>query len=193
MQRLGITGSDKDVISSITADGRIDAERHRETYSTIMVAAAMPDDDFGAFIGATTLLLADMLQGGGGDVDLYHNWDAFRGHYQLADPPVRAALMNGFRLAEQQRLVTLSAPPDPQECITFARGDVISTLQSVALHDLSKAVRDDISPEEAGALWQESAKAKPSWQLLAGFRYLYERPQSIVPPDPHEAPLIPWV
>lgn len=193
MHRLGVTGADRDAITRITADGRLDAEGQRDTYSTILLAAAMPDDDFGAFIGATLLLLADRLQGGISEDDLFHNWAAFREHYHLADPPVRAALMNGFRLAKERNLIELVEPPNERECVTFSRGDVVATLQSVGLHDLGKAVRNNVSAEEAGALWQHTPPDQHIWQLLVGFRYLYERPESMAPPTPKDAPLIPWV
>lgn len=192
--RLGSTGAERDVIAHITASGcRIDTEDHRDVYSSILLAAAMPDDDFASFIGATALLLADRLQNAGGADDLYWNWDAFREHYRLADPPVRAALMNGFRLAADIGRVSLAHPPEDADCLTFQHGDVIATLQSVGLGDLCTAVRTDATPEAGGRLWHQARAGTLSWHALAGFRYLYERPGSMAPSNPETAPLIPWV
>lgn len=191
--RLGLTGADKDSIKRITTDGKIDAEAHRNTVSHLLLAAAMPDEDYAAFIGATLVLLADKLQGGDGEDNLAHNWAAFRQHYNLCDPPVRAALMNGFRLADNLELLTLKAPPEDAECTTFQRGDVIATVQSLGLHELCLAIRNDASAADAGAMWQHIPDDQKSWQLLMGYRHLFERPQSLEPPAPDAAPLIPWV
>lgn len=191
--RLGVTGADKESITQITADGKIDAEAHRNTISSLLLAAAMPDEDFAAFVGATLMLLSDKLQGGDGEDDLATNWSAFRHHYTLCDPPVRAALMNGFRLADALQLITLKQPPEDGECFTFQRGDVIATVQSVGLHDLGTAIQNDISPAEAGAMWQHTSEDQKNWQLLMGYRLLFERAASLHPPAPEEAPLIPWV
>lgn len=192
--RLGITGADRDVISRITASGcRIDVDQQGDAYSSLLLASALPDEDFPSFIGATSILLADLLQSGQPNNDLHWNWDAFQDHYALADPYVRAALMNGFRLVQNLGLSKMPDPPTPGDCLTFGKGDVIATLQSVGLNNLCAAVRSDVSPEEAGRLWQETDSAAYSWQMLAGFRYLYERESSIAPPNPEKAPLIPWV
>ncbi|MEM8802412.1 MAG: hypothetical protein AAGF55_07735 [Pseudomonadota bacterium] len=193
LQRLGITGSDRESITRITADGRIDPEAHRNTVSNLLLAAAMPDEDFASFVGATLVLLSDKLQGGDGEDDLANNWLAFRQHYLLCDPPVRAALMNGFRLAENLGLVALKSPPEDQECMTYSRGDVVTTVQSVGLHELGVAIRKNALANEVGAMWQHTSEDQKSWQLLMGFRYLFERAESLQPPVPQEAALIPWV
>ena len=194
VQRLGVTGADRDAISRITANGcRIETTDQRDAYSSFLLAAAMPEEDFGAFIGATAVLLADRLQGGAGTDNLFWNWDAFRDHYRLADPTVRAALMNGFRLAADLKIVTLTHPPSDSDCLTFGEGDVVVTLQSVGLHEIGTAVRTNVTAEEAGELWLRTQSVTQNWQMRAGFRYLYERPASISPPDPNGAPLISWV
>lgn len=193
VQHLGLTGADRASITRITADGKIDPDAHRNTVSSLLLAAAMPDADFASFVGATLVLLADKLQGGDGEDDLANNWAAFRKHYALCDPPVRAALMNGFRLAHQLDLIALKHLPEDEDCATFLRGDVIATVQSVGLQDLGLAIRNDISAEAAGAMWQDTPDDQKSWQLLMGFRHLFERPKSLHPPGPQDAPLIPWV
>ena len=193
LQRLGLSGSDRDSITRITTVGKIDPEAHRDTVSNLLLAAAMPDEDFTSFVGATLVLLSDKLQGGDGEDDLTHNWSAFRQHYLLCDPPVRAALMNGFRLADNLGLVALKTPPQDGECSTFSRGDVVTTVQSVGLHELGAAIRNNSSASEAGAMWQHTSDDQKNWQLLMGYRHLFERAQSLQPPVPHEAALIPWV
>ncbi len=191
IQHLGIAGADSDIISTITVQGRIASEHDLTVHSSFLLAAAMPEADFGAFIGATAILLANRLQDGKGEEDLFQNWDAFHGHYMLADPPVRAAIMNGFRLAHDRRLVKLTSPPTEEQCLTFGRGDVVATLHTSGQNDLFAAVRDNVSPEQAGMIWNASPMFQ-SWQRLVGFRFLYERPASMAPPDPENAPLVPW-
>lgn len=192
MQRLGTSGADRDVISRITAGGcRIDIDQHRDAYSSILFAAAMPDEDFPAFTGATALLLADRLQQGGGTDDLFWNWDAFHDHYRLADPPARAALMNGFRLADQLGMTRLALSPADRDCLTFEKADVVASLGADGQHDLAEAVQSDVSPDRAGVLWQTTYSSRTGWQVIQGFRYLYERAGSMAPPHPDTVPLIP--
>jgi hypothetical protein len=171
---------------------RFDAQAHQDIYSETLLAAAMPDEDFPAFTLATALLLADRLQGGGGTDDLYWNWEAFSDHYRLADPPVRAAIMNGFRTLALAGRVTLGAGPSSADCLTRMVDDVISALRRSGHIDLLRAVTIEVSAEDAGQLWVEHAAVPDGITLKAGFRYLYERPASIRPPDPAKAPLIPW-
>ncbi len=65
-------------------------------HETLLLAATLPDDDFEGFTVATMILLANSLQGGQGQEDLYWHWDAFAEQYALADPPRRAAIILGF-------------------------------------------------------------------------------------------------
>ena len=193
VQGLGFTGAERDLISQITANGcRIDNDGNRDLLPIFLMAAALPDEDFESFIGATALLLADRLQANVGMDELAWGWAAFRDHYRLADPPVRAAVMNGFRLLASRGLVTLEMPPETRDCLTFAKGDVVTTLQVARMRDLGAAVGDNASPEEAGILWQNAQSGDLSWQMLVGFRYLYERPDSMAPASADTATLIPW-
>lgn len=191
VQCLGVTGAERTVLLGIAANGRIDIDEHRDAYSSILLAAAMPDEDFGAFIGATAILLADRLQQGHSTDDLYWNWGTFQDHYRLANPPERAALMNGYRLAADAGLVKLGDPPRAEDCLTRSVGDVVATLQSVGQYEIGDAVRSDATPLVAGMLWQ-ARQDRMTWQELAGFRYLYERPISMAPREPESALLIPW-
>ena len=192
--RPGLTGAEKDAIEKILNRGcRIVAADDLRAYSEIRLAAAMPDEDFGAFIGATALLLADRLQQGCGGDNLYWNWDAFRDHYMLADPPVRAAIMNGFRLGDMLGAVSVASPPDEAACLTLTRGDVVASLSAAGSPDFAQAIRRGIAAEEAGDMWAGLANREAApWHVMAGFRYLYERAESLAPPRGKDVPLIPW-
>lgn len=191
--RPGLTGAERDAIEKIlNRNCRIVATDDARAYSKIRLAAAMPDEDFTGFIVATALLLADRLQRGCGGDNLFWNWDAFRDHYMLADPPARAALMNGYRLGDVLGLVSIGEAPSAQACFTLGRGDVLSSLQLAGSTDLARAIERGITAGEAGEIWARSAKGKLDWHELAAFRYLYERSESISPPHPEETPLIPW-
>ncbi len=160
--------------------------------TAILLAAATPDEDFNAFIGATALALSDRLQLGWLEDDLYWNWNAFRDHYKLADPSVRAALMNGFRTLHLIRRVNLSDPPTDAECLTRGVDVVLPALRANRLDSLAHALQSDISAHEAGRLWAEFMSDDMTWPVRAAFRYLYERTQSISPDNPDSALLIPW-
>lgn len=192
--RPGMSGAEKDAIEQILKRNcRIVATDDPRAYSEIRLAAAMPDEDFGAFIGATSLLLADRLQQGCGGDNLYWNWDAFRDHYMLADPPVRAALMNGFRLGDILGRVSLETAPADANCLTLTRGDVVASLYAGGASELAMAIKRGVSAEEAGEMWDSlSNPEKAPWHVVAGFRFLYERAESLAPPNPDESALIPW-
>ena len=192
--RPGLSGAERDAIGKTLNRGcRIVATDDPRAYSEIRLAAAMPDEDFGAFIGSTALLLADRLQQGCGGDNLYWNWDAFSDHYLLADPPVRAALMNGFRTGEILGRVSVASSPAGAACLTFTRGDVIASLHAGGEPDLARAIQQGVSPEQAGDMWAALAdRNNAPWHVLAGFRFLYERAESLAPPRPDETALIPW-
>ena len=190
--RLGGTETGEAALNRIVkAKGRItQADDH--IYRQIMLAAALPDDDFPCFVTATSLLLVNRLQDSYGTDDLYWNWDAFRDHYRLADPPVRAALMNGYRTLSETGRVSLDQTPEVSDCLSRAVEDVVILLDGGEEFELSESIKDDVSPSDAGRLWQIAARKDLSWQALMGFRYLYERPLSLAPCKPKDVDLIPW-
>ncbi len=192
LSRLGDTGADRAEIVSIAEAGCTIPDSGTRAYSAILHAAAMPDDDFSCFIAATAILLADRLQGGAGDDDLYWNYDAFKDHYKLADAPVRAALMNGFRQGQKQGCVRLPEAPPPEACLTRQRPDVLQLLAAEGNEILVETIQSDSSAATAGALWTAAAKRPLSLPAKAGFRYLYERSVSLAPDQPQDAALIPW-
>jgi hypothetical protein len=113
-------------------------------HSDLLLVAAMPDKGIEAFVAATVVLLADRVQGGAGQDDLYWNFDAFQDHYQKAHAPVRAALMNGFRCAHTSRKVKLDHPPQGRALQTFDSDDLIRLLKRIA-RSMSPEVRDLVS------------------------------------------------
>ncbi|NNE89480.1 MAG: hypothetical protein HKN27_15535 [Silicimonas sp.] len=171
--------------------GRFRLPEDKDFYSDVLLAAAMPDDDFPAFTTATSILLIDLLQDGDGTDRLYWNWDAFDEQYRLADPHIRAAIMNAFRMGFEAGSVRPKIPPSSADCLTIGEDILKRRLRAAGLNDLLLAVDVDISAEDAGAFWEAEAPAKNPDQLAA-FRYLYERPRSLAPANPQMAPLIPW-
>ncbi len=192
VKRIGASGADNAAIEAIIQNGaRIPGDKPR-SYSSILLAAAMPDEDFNGFIAATAILLADRLQNAGGQDDLYWNYEAFRDHYCLADAPARAAIMNGFRAAHQSGRCKLPDAPDEKACLTRRKDDVLLLLKGEGLADLERAIEADVMPDVAGRLWTGAVSQALSLPELAGYRYLYERQQSMAPVNPDRVDLIPW-
>lgn len=172
--------------------GRVLLPSDNRIHGEIQLAAALPDEDFPAFTCATALLLLDRLAGGLSEDDLYWNWDAFSDHYRLADPAIRAALMNGFRTAAGLGRVSLSDMPDPADCLTCRPDEIIDGLRGFEDQRLVNAIEQDVSARDAAEIWIDLSESPLPQSVLNGIRYLYERPQSIAPSDPEAAPLIPW-
>lgn len=190
--RIGASTADSATIEAIMTNGGRITQAMSRSYSSILLAAALPDEDFNAFVGATALLLADRLQLGFGEDDLFWNYEAFRDHYRLADAPMRAALMNAFRLAHERGFCTLQTAPEDEVCLTRPRSDVLQMLEAAQLGALYDAIRSDASADLAGALWAKVGRQSLSYAERAGFRFLYERPVTLTPDDPYNAPLIHW-
>lgn len=191
VDRIGTNGADRSDLMQIIDNGCLLSSEDR-SYSSVLLAAALPDEDFNAFAVATAVLLADRLQDGGGTDDLFWNFDAFEDHYRLADSPVRAAIMNGFRAAHLTERVTLRDVPQPTFCLTRQREDVLQLLASEGQHQLFQDISASPAPEIAGKLWTGVAKEDLTLSVAAGLRYLYERPASMAPEAPETAKLIPW-
>lgn len=171
--------------------GRFTLPEDKDFYSDVLLAAAMPEDDFPAFTTATAILLIDLLKSGEGTDKLYWNWEAFERHYRMADPHIRAAIMNAFRVGFDAGTVDPDSAPGSQDCLTFSRNAVLEALKADAVGDLVNAIESDISAENAGTLWKNLAASASPIQLI-GFRYLYERQKSMTPQPAETAPLIPW-
>lgn len=171
--------------------GRFDLPKDRDFYSDTLLAAAMPEDDFPAFTTATSILLMDLIRIGGGTDNLFWNWDSFADHYRMADSNVRAAIMNAFRLGFELGSVNPESPPSVLDCQTLTQSAVIKKLLDDGFDDLAEAVESGVSAKDAGTLWANQAAPLDS-RALPGFRYLYERSNSLVTPEQETVPLIPW-
>lgn len=176
-----------------TAGGSFRFPRDRDIYGEVLLASALPDDDFPAFTTATALLLLDRIRNGAGEDDLYWNWDAFSDHYRLADPSIRAVIMNGFRTAAAMGCVSISVLPETADCLTLGKDAVLVQLRRIGDVKLIDVIERDATAEEAAELWRNSIEGTLSPERVNGFRYLYERPKSMAPVDPHGATLIPWM
>jgi hypothetical protein len=168
----------------------------------LLMASALPEDDFESFLAATVLLLYERLSVEGGEDDGFWNWRRLAPHYRLAPPPLRAAIMCGFREGRRLGLISRPGRPTAGDCLTAPRETVLSDLSAEApaqpvLALIARAVADDIGAPEAGDLWstlRERLARLPEGPRLAGeagFRYLYERPASMEPPSGLDAPPIP--
>ena len=76
-------------------------------HKALLLTATLPGEDFEAFLTATAILLADRLQNGAGDDDLYWHWDAFQESYADAPDTVRAAIAQGYLASEADGRVVL--------------------------------------------------------------------------------------
>jgi len=177
---VGAPGLDpQSVVRHVASDGLIfDLPRDEDLLSAILFAAAIPDDDFPAFIAATQLLLLDRLLMGDGRDDLYWNWDALSDHYRLADTTDRVAIMGGFRALITLRDLNLPNPPSEADCLS-------------APDDAPPDPRQ--SPEDAGQDWSIRAKlvAPLSPQERSHFRHLVERDAGLAPPDANTCATVP--
>lgn len=128
-------GAAEAALTSLIQDenARIATPTSVELHDSLLLAAALPDDDFDAFVTATAILLADRLQNGLGQDDLYWNWDAFQDHYRLAGACERAAIMNGFRRLHDLGGVRLDEVPNRADLLTLGRIEVKEALRKLVL------------------------------------------------------------
>lgn len=176
--------------------------RDRVVYGALLMASALPDDDFEPFVAATVLLLLERLSAPVGKADDgFWNWNRLAPHYRLALPATRAAIMNGFRECSRQGRISLKGGPTAADCLTVPREDVLSEFARAPDHPILRAVRDAVhaNPDavQAGALWAEMHRDVanlPDDQRRAaeiGVRHLYERPESLEPPLGRDAAVLP--
>ena len=167
----------------------------------ILMASALPEDDFETFVAATVLLLVARLSADGGKDEGFWNWGRLAPHYRLAQPDLRAAIMCGFREAHRVGRVTLPESPGERDCATLQRQEVLDRLAGHRAYPLlsfvERAIAEEADAQHAGDLWatQNRNVARlpdgPRLAALAGFRYLYERPLSMTPPPGYDVPAIP--
>lgn len=168
----------------------------------ILMASALPEDDFETFVAATVLLLVARLSADGGRDEGFWNWGRLAPHYRLAQPDLRAAIMCGFREAHRAGRVTLPESPGERDCTTLPRQEVLDRLarhrtEFPLLSFVERAVAEKADAQHAGDLWatQNRNVARlpdgPRQAALVGFRYLYERSLSMAPPPGYDVPAIP--
>ncbi|AVL53129.1 hypothetical protein CEP88_11280 [Roseobacter denitrificans] len=119
-------------------------------HAELMMVASMPNQNHPAFMTATIILLADRLNYGAGEDDLFWNWSAFRDRFREAPSPVRAALMNGFRRADMLGLVALDQRPKGTDLRTYEETDLTRLLKIIA-RSMTEDMRDAVctlAPEE---------------------------------------------
>ncbi len=168
---------------------RFASPRDDNAYAAVLHAATQPYTDFPVFVLSTALLLTDRLLDGRRGDDLCWNWEAFQDHYALADPPARAALMNGFRIGSETGRVLIDAPPHPSLCATRSLCEVAGSGQS---GELVEVVRAGASARKAGRIWSRLDTGSLKQIDLRAARFLYERGASMAPPRAERVPLIPW-
>ncbi|NNL18695.1 MAG: hypothetical protein HKP37_08155 [Boseongicola sp.] len=179
------------VLARIFGDGvRFRHPDDFEVHTSVLLAAALPDDDFPAFVFATAIILCDVLQADDPPDALFWNWNSFHEQYAVADAPVRAALMNGFKMAELGGRIELDPALEAAWCLTQSRDGVLAALDGSGERALTAAILSEANATEAGRLW--SGAETVSGPALAGFRYLYERPEGLAPQSAASAPLIPF-
>ena len=193
LNRLSDTQAGQDALLGVCNSGfRLPQPDIHHVHTRLLLVAALPDDDFHGFTVATAILLANRLSVENKVDDLYWNWDAFRSHYLLGEAQISAALMNGYKCLADLGRVTLGAGPKDKDCLTQSKGSVLNALDAREDALLIEAIADDAQASEAGALWQQETAQDTPPRRLAAFRYLYERPLSMAPPDPNTANLIAW-
>lgn len=149
-------------------------------HQKLVLAAALPNDDFDGFQIATAILIADRLQRGLGPDDLYWHWDAFQQHYALSPPHIRSSILHGFRRLHVEGLVVLADPPAGDALLTETRAEVETILENergARATAILEAVGDD---PVAPGFWSlhcapELGPARsPSATLVRGIRHVFE-------------------
>lgn len=179
---VDIPNSERLLWSLIFQDGcRFSKPNTIKLHQKLVLAAALPNDDFDAFQIATTILVADRLQRGGGQDDLYWHWDAFQDHYALSPPHIRSSLFHGFRRMHVDGLVVLADPPSGSGLLTEELSDVAGALEeesgarAAAIH---AALGEGPVPPELWSLHcaPELGPARtPAPALVRGIRHVFER------------------
>jgi hypothetical protein len=170
-------------------------------HGMVLMASALPEDDFEPFLAATVLLLLEQLSVENGTDDGFWNWRRLSPHYRLAAPGTRAAIMCAFREAQRLGRMSQRGRPTAEDCLTAPRDEVLAALGSASSADpllamVGQAVSEEIGQREAGDLWatlyRDVARLPETSRHAAeaGFRYLYERPRSMEPAD-SGVPVIP--
>jgi len=171
--------------------------------AALLLASALSDEDEESFRYATCLLLIGRLESTSRADNLFWRWPAVQAASAGAHAPLRAAIMCGFREAQRLGRVDFGRAPAPEDCMTRSPGQVAALLEAQAgvpeVDRLQAALAGDRSASDAGALWSDEngrlwrLPDPASQAVLAGYRHLYERPQSMDLAPDRVAPVIPPV
>ncbi len=140
------------------------------------LAATLPREDTEGFAVATALLLADRLQDGAGEDDLYWHYDAHAATYADLPADIRSAILMAFAILHDFGRVTLDAPPTPDARASRPGGLVRAALTSApeAPAQILRAALDDGPLEDSEMLWRTDPRLVASSPALEGAaRHLY--------------------
>lgn len=190
----------------------LDPRLRAETMAAVRLAAALPKDDFAAFLAATAMMLAEALRQPEGepdcDDDIRWYWQTFRGHYRVAAAVERAAIVQAIRRVGLLRGQTEGLPeavPDLATAPTAALRPLLERLRPRGLAPpdpsgtpgiaalLVEAFQSHEAADTAARLWQESGErlaVSAPRDILAGFRHLYETRPGWAPASAVPIPLI---
>lgn len=176
----------------IDVDGcRLTKPMAEAVHSTLLLAATLPDDDYDAFRASTAFLIADRLQNGAGDDDLFWHWDAFQAHYRTLPGQDRAAVLQGYRQLQDDGRIALYDPPEGDWVATETTATVRRELEPIA-HDevsnpasqLAGLVLDALDGGDAltasALAWTNEAQVILALErhfrspLIRGLRHIYE-------------------
>jgi uncharacterized membrane protein YeaQ/YmgE (transglycosylase-associated protein family) len=171
----------------------------RPAFGAVLMASALPDEDFESFLAATVLLVLERLTSENGPDDGFWTWRRLAPHYRLAAPTVRAAIMCGFREARRLERIALIEGPVRADCLTTPQDEILAALSAddPLIASVREAVLEDQDPAAVGDLWLAQHRALDTLSderrraAHSGFRHLYERPESIAVAAGSDAPVIP--
>ncbi|MEM9248543.1 MAG: hypothetical protein AAGB05_07580 [Pseudomonadota bacterium] len=141
------------------------------------LAATLPDDDLDGFVIATVLLIADRLQDGMGQDDLYWHYDAHRETYLSLPADLRACILMGYSTLHALGRVTLDRPPEPSELEARPGGLVRAALTAApeAEARILRQALDGAPFEESEALWRGTPTRLTVSPVLSGaVRHLFQ-------------------
>lgn len=191
------------------AEGRpLDPTVREETLSGVRLAAALPNDDFPAFLTANMILLADVLEGRDGADDIVASWQVFRGFYRVAAAVERAAIVQAIRriglvVGESRSLPR--AVPDLATAPAAALRPMLERLcprglappDATGVPGLALLLLEALNAREAADaaenIWEKHgrdlARTAPP-EILAGFRHVYETRDGWAPDCATPIPLL---
>ena len=195
-------------LRALAAGDALEDPVRKETISAVRLAAALPKDDFPAFLVATMILLAEALERDEDIDDVNWYWQTFRGHYRVAAAVERAAIVQAIRRLGLLRGDGTALPetmPDKATASAAALRPLLERLRPKGLAPpeptevtglavlLLESLNSPPAAERAASLWAEHgetlARTAPP-EILAGFRHLYETRDSWSPDSSVTIPLL---